>query len=63
SEEYKEQAYYEFQLCKQLKVTGYPCLLLQVSDARFHLLARGYTDYETLSVRLQAALNDPSNTR
>ena len=58
SEEYKEQAYYEFQLCKQLQVTGYPCILLQNSDSKFTLLARGYTDYETLSARLAAALKE-----
>jgi putative protein-disulfide isomerase len=56
SEEYKEQAYYEFQLCKQLQVTGYPCVLLQVDETKFHLLARGYTDFETLNARLTAAL-------
>lgn len=56
SEEYKEQAYYEFQLCKQLKVTGYPCVLLQNSETKFTLLARGFTDFETLENRLNAAL-------
>ena len=58
SEEYKEQAYYEFQLCKQLQVTGYPCVLLQVTDSKFHLLANGFTDYETLSTRLKAVLKE-----
>jgi putative protein-disulfide isomerase len=58
SEEYKEQAYYEFQLCKQLQVTGYPCLLLQNSETKFTLLARGYTDYDTVSQRLNAALEE-----
>jgi putative protein-disulfide isomerase len=58
SEEYKEQAYYEFQLCKQLQVTGYPCVLLQNSDTKFTLLARGFTDYETLQQRLEAALKE-----
>jgi putative protein-disulfide isomerase len=60
SEEYKEQAYYEFQLCKQLQVTGYPCLLLQNSESKFTLLARGFTDYETLKARLDAALKEMS---
>jgi putative protein-disulfide isomerase len=60
SEEYKEQAYYEFQLCKQLQVTGYPCLLLQNSETKFTLLARGFTDYETLAVRLENALQEMS---
>ena len=58
SEEYKEQAYYEFQLCKQLQVTGYPCVLLQNAETKFTLLARGFTDYETLSSRLEAALKE-----
>jgi putative protein-disulfide isomerase len=58
SEEYKEQAYYEFALCKQLQVTGFPAVLLQEHDTKFHLLARGYTDYETLSERIQEALKD-----
>ncbi len=58
SDEYKEQAYYEFQLCKQLQVTGFPCVLIQVSDSKFHLLSRGYADYETLSARLETALKE-----
>ncbi|HMO32817.1 MAG TPA: DsbA family protein [Lacibacter sp.] len=56
SDEYKEKAYYEFQLCKQLQVTGFPQVLLQETDSRFHLLARGYTDYETLKKRLDLVL-------
>lgn len=58
SEEYKVQAHYEFSLVKQLQVTGYPCLLLQETDSKFHLLARGYTDYQTLSARLESALRE-----
>ncbi len=57
-DEYKEQAYYEFQLCKQLQVTGYPCVLLQNSETKFTLLARGFTDYATLAARLTAALQE-----
>jgi len=48
SEEYKEKAYYEFALVKQLQVTGFPAVFLQVSESKFYLLSRGYTDYETL---------------
>jgi putative protein-disulfide isomerase len=55
-EKYKDQARYEFQLCKQLQVTGFPCVLLQQSENRFSLLARGYTDFETLHTRLERAL-------
>jgi putative protein-disulfide isomerase len=57
-EEYKENAHYEFALCKQLQVTGFPALLLQINDAKFYLLARGYTDYETLQRRLENALKE-----
>lgn len=52
SEEYKEKAHYEFGLCKQLQVTGFPCVFLQTSESKFHLLAKGFTDYETLKTRL-----------
>ena len=55
-ETYKEQAYYEFQLCKQLQVSGYPCVLLQNSETKFTLLARGYTEFENLAERLSNAL-------
>lgn len=61
SGEYKEMAYYEFQLCKQLQVTGFPQVLLQESDSKFHLLAKGYTDYETLKRRVELVLEQLSN--
>ncbi len=52
SEDYKERAYYEFDLCKQLYVTGYPALLLQINDAKFYLLSSGYTSYDELNERI-----------
>jgi len=52
STEYKEKAYYEFSLVKQLQVTGFPAVLLQVNDSKFYLLARGYTNFATLQERL-----------
>jgi putative protein-disulfide isomerase len=56
SEEYKEMAYYEFALMKQLQVTGFPCVFIQTSDTKFHLVARGYTDFETLKDRIDEVL-------
>ncbi|MFM2360991.1 MAG: hypothetical protein RLY16_2984 [Bacteroidota bacterium] len=56
SEEYQDKAHYEFNLCKQLQITGFPAVLLQENDSRFHLMARGFTDYETLANRLNSAL-------
>lgn len=58
SEVFKEQAHYEFQLCKQLQVTGFPCVLIQISETKFHLLARGFISYEDLSARLEAVLKE-----
>jgi putative protein-disulfide isomerase len=55
-ETYKEQANYEFSLCKQLQVTGFPAVLLQESDSKFHLLARGYTTLEEMKLRIDSAL-------
>ena len=55
-ETYKEQAHYEFSLCKQLQVTGYPAVLLQENDSKFHLLARGYTSFDEMKERIDAAL-------
>lgn len=56
SEEYREKAYYEFALVKQLQVTGFPSVLIQVSDSKFFLLASGYTDHETLKRRVEKVL-------
>ena len=53
---YKDQAYYEFSLCTQLQVAGYPAVLLQESDSKFHLLARGYTSFDEMKERIDAAL-------
>ena len=58
SEEYKQKAYYEFALVKQLQVNGYPTVLLQVSDSKFYLLSRGYTDYDTLRGRIEKVMEE-----
>ncbi|MEO5682609.1 MAG: DsbA family protein [Chitinophagaceae bacterium] len=58
SDEYKQKAAYEFSLVKQLKVTGFPAVLLQVNESKFFLIARGYTDYATLHDRIENVLKD-----
>lgn len=58
SETYKEKAYYEFALCKQLQVTGYPAVLVQVSETKFYLLSRGYSDLQSMIQRIEAVLAD-----
>ena len=56
NEEYRERAMYEFALIKQLRVTGFPTVLMQVSDTRFFLMAQGFTDYETLKARIEKVI-------
>lgn len=56
SEEYKEKASYEFALCAQLQVTGFPALLLQTDETKFYLIARGYTAYEDVKQRIETIL-------
>lgn len=62
SEVYKEKAYYEFALCKQLQVTGFPAVLLQASESKFYLLANGFTPYEVLKSRIEAVLQETAKT-
>jgi len=62
SEEYKEKAYYEFNLCKQLQVTGFPAVFLQVADTKFYLVARGYTSYADVKARLDNILAEVQET-
>lgn len=62
SDEYKEKAYYEFALCKQLMVTGFPAVLLQVNESKFYLLAKGYTDYDSLQETIESVLAEIKNT-
>jgi putative protein-disulfide isomerase len=56
SAEYKAKAYEEFALVKELGITGFPTVLLQVSDSRAYLLSRGYTDFETLRATIEQTL-------
>lgn len=58
SDEYEEMARYEFALVKQLQVTGYPTVFIQTAELKFHMVAQGYTDYETLDERIKMVLKE-----
>lgn len=58
SEEYREKAHYEFSLCRQLQVTGFPAMMMQVADTKFYLVARGYTTYEDVKARIDNILKE-----
>lgn len=53
SEEYKEKALYEFALCKQLQVSGFPAVYLQTGETKFYLVAKGYTAYKDVKLRIE----------
>ncbi len=56
NEKYKEKAHYEFALCKQLQVNGYPTILLQTSESKFYLISNGYTSFENVNARIENVL-------
>ena len=56
SEKFKEKAYYDFALVKQLQVSSFPQLLLQASPSKFYLVAKGFTDFDTVKERLDKIL-------
>lgn len=58
SDTYKEKAQYDFALCRQLQVTGYPCVFIQVSETKLYLLARGYTTYNQLKENIDKVLEE-----
>lgn len=55
---YQEKARYEFTLCQQLQVTGFPAVLMQVGDTKFYLVARGFTEYEDVKARIDNILKE-----
>jgi len=57
-EAYKEKAQYEFALCKQLQVSGFPTAFLQVSESKLYMLTRGFTEYEVLKERIDTIMKE-----
>lgn len=62
SDEYRDMAYYEFSLIKQLQVNGFPTVFIQTGELKFVMIARGYTDYETVKQRVDNVLNEMNNS-
>lgn len=58
TENAKEAAFYDFALARQLQVDSFPAVLMQTSDTGFYLIAKGYTDLETLELRIKNVLNE-----
>lgn len=58
ADSYKEKAYYDFTLVKQLQVTGFPAVLIQVDELKFYVISRGYSDFDTICQRIENIKNE-----
>jgi len=58
SVEYKEKAYYEFALCKQLNVDSFPQLLIQLHSNKFYLITKSFSTYEEVKKGIEKALTE-----
>jgi len=56
SEAFKQAAYYDFALAKQLQVSGYPAAFIKAGDRNFYMIAKGYADFETMELRIENVL-------
>ncbi len=58
NEEYRQLAYYDVALARQLQVTGYPAAFIKTGELQFHMIAKGYTNEETMELRIQNVLKE-----
>jgi putative protein-disulfide isomerase len=54
--DYKEKAHYDFTLVKQLGVTGFPCVFLQLEESKLYMIARGYSNSASIEKRISNIL-------
>ncbi len=57
-ESFLDAARYDFSLAKQLQVTGFPAVLVEAGKSSFYLIAKGYTDIDTLELRMENVLKE-----
>ena len=60
SQEFKQAAYYDFALAKQLQVSGYPAAFIKAGERNFYMIAKGYADYDTMKLRIENVLKQLS---
>lgn len=58
AEEFRDLAHAEFAMVKQLGITGFPCVLVQTDERKLYMIARGFTQYDDLKLRLEKVLED-----
>lgn len=52
SEAYKEKAYYDFSLIKQLRVNGFPTVFLQLDESKLYMISRGFSTLDDVEQRM-----------
>ena len=52
SEAYKEKAYYDFSLIKQLRVNGFPTVFLQLDESKLYMISRGFSTLGDVEERM-----------
>lgn len=60
TDEFKQAAYYDFALARQLQVTGYPAAFIKTGERNFHMIAKGFADIKTMELRIQNVLKEVS---
>ena len=55
---YLEKARYEMELVRQLRVNSFPAVLMQTGELKFYLVSKGYTDLETLTLRIENIIRE-----
>lgn len=60
NEEYRQLAYYDVALARQLQVTGYPAAFIKTGELQFHMVAKGFADEATMELRIQNVLKEIS---
>jgi putative protein-disulfide isomerase len=58
NEEYRQLAYYDVALARQLQVTGYPAAFIKTGELQFHMIAKGYSDEATMELRIHNVLKE-----
>ncbi|HSB94580.1 MAG TPA: hypothetical protein VLC28_15765, partial [Flavitalea sp.] len=62
AEEYHDKATYDFSLCQQLKVSGFPTMFMQVTDTKLYQLSRGYLDFDSLHSTIEKIRAETAST-
>ena len=58
SEAYKEKAYYDFSLIKQLRVNGFPTVFLQLDESKLYMISRGFSTLGDVEQRMNKILSE-----